>query len=320
MARVGITSTYYNGSDTTDIYGSDGTATFVPKLYSKKVLKNFYANTFYNDICNTDYAGEIKNQGDTVIIRKTPDLTVGTYTIGGTLTYQVPNKASTSLVIDKAKYVAFRVDDVDAVQTDIGLVNMFSQDASEKLKIAVDTEVLAYMATGAAAANKGATAGAISANINLGSAATNAGSVAITAVNAVDQIVLMNQVLDEANQPSNGRFIVLPAWYCAMLKLGDLKRADITGDSSGVIRNGLIGMVDRTMIYQSNNLPHVTDTNEIFTVIAGTKEATTFAAQISKTDTLQIPDSFGEYWRTLLVYGRSVLQSTALSSMYCKKG
>jgi len=319
MARIAITSGYY-GDTTVDHYGSGTTTEFIPKLYSKKVLKNFNKKTFYDEICNTDYAGEIKNQGDTVIIRKTPDLTVGTYAVGGTLSYQVPEKASTSLVIDKARYVAFRVDDIDAVQSDIGLINTFANDAADKLKIAVDAEVLAYMATGAAAANKGATAGALSANLNLGSAATNAGSVAVTSLNAVDQIVLMNQVLDEANQPSEGRFIVLPAWYCAMLKLGDLRRADLTGDGSGVIRNGVIGMVDRTTIYQSNNLPHVTDTNEIFTVIAGTKEATTFAAQISKTDSLQIPDSFGEYWRTLLVFGRSVVQPTALSTMFCKRG
>ena len=40
MARVGVTSLYYNGVDTTDMYGSEGTTTFVPALYSKKVLRN----------------------------------------------------------------------------------------------------------------------------------------------------------------------------------------------------------------------------------------------------------------------------------------
>lgn len=41
MARVGITNLYYNGTDTTDTYGSAGTNTFVPALYSKKVLRNY---------------------------------------------------------------------------------------------------------------------------------------------------------------------------------------------------------------------------------------------------------------------------------------
>jgi len=189
---------------------------------------------------------------------------------------------------------------------------MFSNDASERLRIATDKEMLTYMSTGAAATNAGATAGALSANINLGIVGTS--GVPITATNAVDYIVYMNQVLDEADQASEGRFLVLPAWYCALLKLGDLRRADVSGDGTGVIRSGLIGQVDRTMIYQSNNLMHETKVGqEVFYAIAGVKEATSFAMQISKTDTLQIPDSFGEYWRTLFVYGRKVVQPTGLA-------
>jgi hypothetical protein len=129
-------------------------------------------------------------------------------------------------------------------------------------------------------------------------------------------------VLDEANQPSEGRWVVLPAWFCALLKKGDLRSADITGDSTGVIRNGLIGMVDRFKVYMSNNLHTATDgdTETSWYVMAGTKEACTFAAQIDKVDTLKIPTSFGEYWRTLFVYGRAVVQPTALASLICKRG
>lgn len=272
----------------------------------------FYANSFYDAICNTDYTGEIKNVGDQVIIRRTPTLTVNPYTIGLPITYEVPKADNTFLTIDKANYVAFRVDDIDKAQADIELVNMFADDASERLRIATDKDILGYLSTGAAAANVGATAGALSANINLGVVGTS--GVAITATNAVDYIVYMNQVLDEADQSSEGRFLVLPAWYCALLKLGDLRRADVSGDGTGVIRSGLIGQVDRTMIYQSNNLTHATlSGNECFYAVAGTKEATSFAMQVSKTDTLQIPDSFGEYWRTLFVYGRKVVQPTGLT-------
>lgn len=38
----GITGSYYD------------TTKFVPELYSKKVLRNFYLNTFYQQIMNTD--------------------------------------------------------------------------------------------------------------------------------------------------------------------------------------------------------------------------------------------------------------------------
>lgn len=54
--------------------------------------------------------------------------------------------------------------------------------------------------------------------------------------------------------------------------------------------------MDRTKIYMSNNLYKATDgdTETSWYVMAGTKEACTFAAQIDKVDTLKIPTSFGE--------------------------
>lgn len=323
MARVAITSDYYGaGEGTDDVYGSEGArATYIPQMYSKKVLRNLYEKTFLSDICNTDYEGEIKSQGDKVNIRKTPTLTVNDYSIGGTITYEVPSDDSTSLTIDKAKVVAFRIDDIDAVQTDLGLVNMYAEDAAQRIKIAVETDVLGYMATGAHASNKGATAGAITSSIDLGAAATAAAGIEVTAVNAITKIVEINQCFDEQSMDDEGRFIILPAWYCARLKLGDLKRTDVTGDSTGVIRNGLIGMVDRTAIYQSNLLTHVTEGGkEVFSIVAGRKSGTTFANQIVKTDTLQIQDSFGEYWRSLYVYGRKVVEAEAVALMYAYSG
>ena len=54
-------------------------------------------------------------------------------------TYQM---IRSSCLIDKAKYYAFKVDDVDEVQADIEIVNKTTQDASEQMKITVDTDVL----------------------------------------------------------------------------------------------------------------------------------------------------------------------------------
>lgn len=215
-------------------------------------------------------------------------------------------------MVDLGMYGAFQVDDVDKAQSDLPLINMFAKDVGEQLRIATDIEVLAYLFTGAHADNLGNTAGAISGDITLG--VTNT-PVTITSTNATEYIVWLNQVLDEANIPSEGRWCVVPASFCTALKTSDLKAANITGDSTGVIRTGLVGMVDRMKVYQNNNLPSGTGgglASGETAIIAGTNEAATFAANITKTDTVKIPDSFGEYWRTLFVYGRAVVQSAAL--------
>ena len=109
------------------------------------------------------------------------------------LTYEVPEIANIELNIDQAKSWSFRIDDIDAVQTDLELMNKFAADAGERLKISIDTDCFDYIATLPAAANKGATAGALSGNINLGAAAA---PVSITSDNATDLIVDINTVLD----------------------------------------------------------------------------------------------------------------------------
>jgi hypothetical protein len=227
MGRVAVDSGYHSSGN--DEYGSGSNSNYVPQLFSKKVLKNFQANTYYKEITNNDYDGEIKSFGDKVTIRRAPHLTVGDYSIGGTIDYEVPLSESTDLEIDKAKYVAFRVDDVDKVQSDIGLVNMFAEDASTKISISVDQDLLDYMAMNADAQNMGEAAG-IGGAVDLGK---EGAGIVITTENAVDYIVTMNQILDEQNISSVNRFVVIPAWYAAMLKLGDLKRVDVTGDGSG---------------------------------------------------------------------------------------
>ncbi len=298
-------------------YASDSVSKFIPELFSKKMLKNFYQTTAFNEIANTDYQGEIKASGDKVIIRHTPAITVADYAVGGTLSYEVPEVANTELNIDKAKSWSFKIDDIDEVASDLNLMNAFAADAGERLKIAIDTECFDYISTKAAASNMGDLAGAISANINLGKAAA---PVVVTSATATSIIVDVNQVLDEANIPSENRWIVLPAWFVALLKKSDLKAADITGDSVSVLRSGVVGMVDRTKIIQSNLLKHVTDTTkECFYCMAGTTDSVTFANQLVKTETIQIPTSFGQYMRGLSVYGRAVVQPTALVALYATK-
>lgn len=310
-------------------YASDSTSKFIPEIWSKKMLRNFYEMTAFSECANTDYEGEIKSQGDNVIIRKTPVITINDHTVGMELDYEVPEIANLELAIDQAKSWSFRLDDIDAVATDLPLMEKFAADAGERLKIAIDRDCFEEVVGDAAAANKGATAGAISGNIDMGATYTTVNgdnAVSVTADTATDKIVDINTVLDEANIPSEDRWCVIPAWYAAKLKKGDLKQADITGDATGVIRTGVIGMVDRTKMIQTNTLYNVTETGgtgadvELFYVLAGTKEAMTFALQLTKTETLRIPTAFGDYMRGLAVYGRKVVQPTAMVEMVAING
>ena len=120
----------------------------------------FYKTTVLSEITNNDWEGEIKGQGDKVYIRSIPTITVRSYVKGQNLTNEVPMSTPLELNIDKGQYFSVVLDDVDAVQADVKLMDMFTNDATEQMKITIDTDVLNGVKASAAAANKGATAGA----------------------------------------------------------------------------------------------------------------------------------------------------------------
>lgn len=296
-------------------YSSSGSAgKFIPEIWSGKLQAKYYKTTVFSEIANNDWEGEIKGMGDKVNIRSIPTISINTYNKGDNLSNQVPTSTPIELLIDKGKYFSVVLDDVDAVQTDIKLMDIFTNDATEQMKIAIDSDVLAGVKTGAATANKGATAGAISGNINLGVEGT---ARAITKSNVLDLILDMGQVLDEQNVPETGRWLVIPAWMAAMIKGSELRQAYLTGDQQSVLRNGKLGLIDRFTVYISNNLP--SDAGDAH-ILAGTKDAISFASQMTNVETLRAQSTFGNIVRGLNVYGYKVAKPEALVNAVVIKG
>jgi hypothetical protein len=291
----------------------DYSGNFIPEIWSGKLIENFYDATVLAAISNTDYEGEIRGQGDTVNIRTTPNITIRPYVKGQNLVVENPDKPKLQLVIDKGEYFSCVEDDIDRVQSDIKLMDMWSKDASEQMKIRIDQRVLTDMLPDVAAANKGATAGAVSAAFNLGTTAapltvTKDGAGGTTSV--IDLLVDMGTVLDEANCPEQGRFVVIPARMAGLIKKSELKDASLTGDGTTIIRNGRLGMIDRFTLYVSHNLK--IDSGGKYNLIAGTKMGLTFASQMTEMETLRAQTTFGNIVRGLQVYGYKVVKPEAL--------
>jgi hypothetical protein len=291
----------------------DYSGNFIPEIWSGKLIENFYDATVLAAISNTDYEGEIRGQGDTVNIRTTPNITIRPYVKGQNLVVENPDKPKIQLVIDKGEYFSCVEDDIDRVQSDIKLMDMWSKDASEQMKIRIDQRVLTDMLPDVAASNKGAAAGAISAAFNLGTTAapltvTKDGAGGTTSV--IDLLVDMGTVLDEANCPEQGRFVVIPARMAGLIKKSELKDASLTGDGTTIIRNGRLGMIDRFTLYVSHNLK--IDSGGKYNLIAGTKMGLTFASQMTEMETLRAQTTFGNIVRGLQVYGYKVVKPEAL--------
>lgn len=297
--------------------------TFIPEIWSGKLIEKFYASTVLAAISNTDYEGEIRNQGDRVHIRTKPTITIRPYLAGGNLAVDRPGSNIVDLVIDQGQYFNEILDDVLEIQSDINLMGIWSDDAAQQMKITIDTAVLLGILGQAAAVNQGLTAGAITGNINLGVTGTPLAMVSTNPtagqVTVLQVILRLGQALDEQNIPEQGRWIVLPTWSSTLIKESELRQAYLSGDQTSMLRNGRLGMIDRFTLYVSNLLPKGVIAGPPalaageWVIYAGHSHGLTFASQVSKVETLRSEFTFGTLLRGLQVYGFKVIDGKAIA-------
>lgn len=296
-------------------YGPSGTVNYDPEVYSGKLVEKFYQTTVFGEIASTDYEGDIVGFGSQVKIRTVPTVTVADYVIGAGLTPQYPTNNSVTLAIDKAKSFAVALSTVDSRQSDLDLADIFANDGSINLRIACDADMLETIPAQVSADNSGTTAGAQSNDLNLGDSST---PVSISKTNVVDFIVTLGQVMDEQFVSEEGRWLVLPPWFIARIKMSDLKIASLAGDGVSIVRNGKVGEVDRFTIYQSSNLLRQTSPGPATYVMFGHSAGLTFASQIVECEMITNPSDFGYIIRGLMVYGFEVVGPNYIGTAVCK--
>ena len=200
-------------------------------------------------------------------------------------------------------------------------MDMFTNDASNQMAIAIDRDVLNNVFDQGSSYNKGASAGAISGAYNLG---TDDAPVYITGENIIELITSLASTLDEQNVPDTDRWLVIDPFVRNVLMSSPLRQAYLTGDSQSIVRNGKIGAIDRFTVYVSNHLPRAADDEDFegdsdagakkrTAILAGHKSAITFASQITKVEQLPNPEDFGTLVRGLNVYGYKVIKPEALA-------
>lgn len=343
MADITAKVSPFNFTGDTNTYSGE----FIPWLWSAKLNAKFYAATVFGEIANTDWEGEISGIGDKVVINNVPDIAVKDYNgVGAIGTAESPAPSTIELNINSAKFFHFGVQDVIAHQSKPNLLSMFSESAAQRMKMAVDSNILFGLAQNSAsvlgaihASNVGLTAGVRSASYNIG---TMADPVTLTAANVLQVITSLAGVLDEQNVPEAGRWLVIDPLTRQLLMSSNLAQAQFMGDDKSMVRNGKIGMIDRFTVYVSNQMPtaaynattagligamNATGNVETATTVArtdggvaarrfifaGTKHALAFASQMSKVESLRNPDNFGDLVRGLNVFGAKVVKPEAIT-------
>ena len=286
---------------------------FIPQIYSAKLQDKFYAASTVPAIANHDWEGEIMAFGDTVNIRKVPTISISDYTVNNTINYQDVTDEKIQLLINKAKYYAFKVDYIDDYQSDLALIDMITQDAAMQMAIKVDQAVLQAVYADVAIGN------------TIGESGNNVPTIGIA--DAIDlstlsdsklltPLLMAGEVLDSNNVPRDGkRWAVINPSYARQLKQSDLKQVLITGDNESPLRNGYVGQIDGMNIYISNNLINANahpDAQNFCRMHVGHESAITFASQFIKHEMLPLQTTFGYGVKGLQVFGFKVVKPEAL--------
>jgi hypothetical protein len=291
------------------------TNNLIPPLYATTWNIEFYAQVVVQEICNHDHEGEFANQGDKLLIRQRAPITIKDHSVGQQLSYdEMTFPDPIEFNIDQGLEWDFPVYDITRFQSDMDYVTREAAEGAAQMKIKCDSRVLGSIPSDAHASNQGATAGVISGDIDLGVSGTPR---SVTKTNLLEVLIDCGTVLTEQNVPEEGRWVVIPASFEGLLLKGDLKNADLTGDAVSPARNGRVGMIRGMTVYMSNLLTRTTDgSDSVYNAIFGHPSAVTFASQISKQETLKNPDTFGDLYRALKIFGWKTVKPEALGWLY----
>ncbi|WP_336078104.1 phage major capsid protein [Paenibacillus sp. 203] len=270
---------------------------FIPTIWSARLNESLKKNLVYGNVVNTDYEGEIRGQGSTVKINSIGAVTIGNYDKdAGIGNPQELDATQKTLVIDQAKYFNFQVDDVNAAQANVNLLDGGIVEASYGLANVVD-QYLAGFYTEVKAEN------------TIGNDTT---PIIPTKDTAYDLLIDLGVLLDENNVPESERFVVVPAWYYGLL----LKDARFTKDPN-IIRTGYVGEIDGMTVYKSNNVPNTTGAK--YKIIAGHKSAISFAGQVDSVEAFRPEKQFSDAVKGLQVFGAKCIKPEALAVLTANK-
>ena len=250
---------------------------FIPKVWSAKLLENFNRALVIGALCNRSYEGDIAQFGDAVHIGSLADITVKPYVPGADI--DDPEQLDGTdrvLTIDHGAYFNFFVSDVDAAQARAELMEPAMRNAAQKLAEDTEDYLLGKILE--------------EAGVNL-SGSLKAGAV-------YEALVALKTQMDEKNVPKAGRCLVVPASIEAELLL-DSRFISAGAMGENRLAEGSVAKAAGFDIYVSGAL---TDK-----MLAFTRDCVTFAQQIVKTEAYRHEKGFDDGVKGLSLCGAKVV-------------
>lgn len=284
-------------------------AVFKPELWSAVLRRHLDRKLIYAQplICNRNWEGDIANMGDTVKIQKIGDPTIQTYSPGVDLSApERPEGTSESLVINQFKAFNIAIDDVDAAQVNVDLLNAFAKRAAVKMAQSIDAYVSALIVSEATTNTMGTETAPVTVKASGGE------------FTPYEITVEARRLLAEQNAPidDEGLWMVVSPTFESVLYNDPNYIAKGSEVGAEFIRNGAIGRLNGFEVVRTTGVPTAKGTEEKHAnakiVFGCGNYSTTFANQLTKVEAYRIQNQFGDALKGLEVFGAKVLEPESL--------
>lgn len=255
---------------------------FIPTLWSETLYSELKNNYVAVRLCNRDFEGEIRGEGDRVKIVGVGPVTVFDYQKNSDMPApEVLTDSERTLIIDQAKGFNFCIDSIDLAQSKKTLMQGAMKEASDALADVADSYI--YSLTD--------------------SAVREIDNDAVTSESILATISDARRMLMEAGVSNSAKISleVSPAIEQKLVLAKILRSTDNEKDLS----RGYIGTLMGFDIYVTNNIPQNDDGS--WRCIARTSRAISFAEQISAVKAYEPELRHGDAVKGLHLYGAKIV-------------
>ncbi len=267
---------------------------FQREVWSQKLNSGLNKNCVMLQCVNRDYQADA-DQGASQINIITPlEVTTGKYT-GSIASYGAADSDKRTLKLDQSVYFGFSVPDINQAQTNINILDTIVNKAKNAVEAAIDTYLFGLSADAAAS------------NV-LGDETTPR---ELTSATIYAQFVALAKLLKSSGAITSEKkgWVVIHPDVEELLLLCD-EFTNVANLGNNTVSGGSIGKIAGLEVFVSNNVGKNADG---YTILAGTKDAITYASQIKKIETIRAQSSFSSIVRGLYTFGGLTLNPSALA-------
>ena len=253
--------------------------TFIPTIWEARLLAKFHERSV-GELITT---APTKIEGDKIVFNKVSDIALKNYE--GSVSFDDLTTSKVELPMDVKKYWAFKVDDVDAVQSAGNLIDPHVSEAGYGLQEATDKLIL-------------------------DEALKTTNEVTKDELKAYDIIVKCNTELNKKKVPKADRYVVINAEVLEELHLDSRFTLSYTILENGIMEGAKINGVQLVFSEELNG--------GVYAIVALHKSAIGFGKQLQETEAMRLQNAFADGVRGLQVCGVKTLREEAI--VKCVRG